>query len=111
MALRIKGLKLLGASAVAFELLATFPPAGARSHTERARAPMPTPEPACTLFAGQPSGQTPAIFFEPGEVLAEFGESYDKVAFSWPNGEGFYLRIIPGTRLLRPLSRDRKSVV
>jgi nucleoside phosphorylase len=93
------------ASAVVLELLATLPSSGARPASAPA-SPAPSP-PAHVLAKGRPSTKTPAIYFEPGEVLAEFGEQRDgdRVQFTCPTGEGFYLRVIPAVSLSRPLSR------
>lgn len=93
------------ASAVVFELLATLPSSGARAESAP-KSPAP-PTPARVLVKGMPSTKTSAIYFEPGEVLAEFGEASDsdKVEFTRRTGEGFFLRVIPGVALSRPLSR------
>jgi hypothetical protein len=91
------------ASAATYEMLATLPPSGASPPYVRAT---PTQTPVTRMLAtGMPHGITPAIYFEPDEVLAAFGEPYDKVEFAYPDGDGFYLRVIPGVALTRPLSR------
>ena len=97
------------ASAVIYEMLATLPPPGANLPAPRARAQQPAAGPP--LATGRPIGITPAIYFEPGEVLAEFGEPYDKVEFTCSDGNGFYLRVIPGVALSKPLSRTTLGTI
>ena len=91
------------ASAATYEILATLPPPGVNSPSIR---PVPNQAPARRILsAGRPHGINPAVYFEPRQVLAEFGASYDKVEFRCPNSEAFYLRVIPGVALTKPLSR------
>jgi nucleoside phosphorylase len=97
------------ASAVTYEMLATLPPPGANLSSTRARPQQPAP--TQTLPTGRPAGVTPAIYFELGDVLAEFGEPYDKVEFTCLDGTGFYLRVIPGVPLSKPLSRTTLGTI
>jgi len=91
------------ASAATYEMLATLQPPSANPPSARV-----TPKQAAVttmLATGRPHGITPAIYFNPGEVLAAFGEPYDKAEFTYPDGKAFYLRVIPGVALTKPLSR------
>jgi nucleoside phosphorylase len=92
------------AGAVAFEMLATL-----SLQTVRAEIAEPAAFPAALPSAAQarriPSTVSPAVYFQPGEALAEFGAEYDKVRFTYPDGTGFYLRVIPQARPQRPFRR------
>jgi hypothetical protein len=88
------------ASAATYEMLATFPLSGAKPSVSATPA-----SPKSALAAGTPEGVTAAVYFDPGEALAEFGEPYDRIEFTYPDGNGFYLRVIPGVALSKPLSR------
>lgn len=46
-----------------------------------------------------------AAYYEPNESLAEIGEKHDHVTFGFPDGKGFYLRLIPRTPLAQPISK------
>jgi len=91
------------ASAVLYEILATLPPPGANPPPVRAILKPGTVTRSVAIE--RPHGNTPAIYFDPGEVLAAFGEPPDKVEFTYPDGDGFYLRVIPGVALSKALSR------
>jgi hypothetical protein len=53
-----------------------------------------------------PEGQTPAVYFESGEVLAQ----KDATTYSYPDGRGFYLRVIPHDLPPAPILKDASSV-
>lgn len=89
------------ASAATFEILATLPLPGAGA----AVPPPRQPQQRVQTRRENPFTLSPAVYFPPGEPLAEFGEPRDKVTFSYPDQTGFYLRIIPGTALAKPISR------
>jgi nucleoside phosphorylase len=91
------------ASAATFEMLATLPLPGASAATPHATPPQTLS--ARPSFRETPQTSSPAVYFRPGETLAEFGEPYDKVEFTYPDATGFYLRVIPRTALSKPLSR------
>jgi hypothetical protein len=61
---------------------------------------------AVPTFPATPSTLTPAIYFKPGEPLAEFGEESDRVEYACPDGRGFYLRVIPRAQLQQPFTRS-----
>jgi nucleoside phosphorylase len=91
------------ASAATYEILATLQLPGTTTPSVPAT---PKQGPVTRMLAmGRPHGITQAIYFDPGEVLAAFGEPYDKVEFAYPDGKAFYLRVIPGAELAKPLSR------
>lgn len=46
-----------------------------------------------------------AAYYEPNESLAEIGERDDSVTYGFPDGEGFYLRLIPRVPLSQPISK------
>ena len=94
------------ASAVAFEMLATLHPEEperslAEAKTRRVKSASPAPR----TVNSAPSTSSVAIYFQPSETLAEFGEVYDKVEFTYPDSTGFYLRVIPKSRPSKPFTR------
>lgn len=102
------------AAAVAFEMLASLPPAGAvkvqpdnigTTQTPRPAENTPRPKPIPNRALGAPAGKSPSVYFEPGEVLAVLGEPEDNAEYGCSTAEGFYLRVIPSLPLSKPLSR------
>jgi hypothetical protein len=63
--------------------------------------------PRTLAFYETPATLSAAAYFQAREALAAFGSDRDgdKVEFSYPDGRGFYLRLIPTTRRERPFSR------
>ncbi len=58
-------------------------------------------------FPETPPTITRAAYFKPGEALAEFGEPrVDLVSYSYPDGNGFYLRVIPSQVPDQPFLRS-----
>jgi hypothetical protein len=57
-------------------------------------------------FSETPTTVSQAAYYQPNEVLATFGGEADKVEYAYRDGKGFYLRIIPMTRLPQPLPRS-----
>lgn len=94
------------ASALTFEILATSNAPGTKKPSSRSAQPAAASNPASTRrLRPTPSTVSPAIYFQPGESLAEFGEEYDKVEFTYPDATGFYLRVVPDTPPTKPFSR------
>jgi hypothetical protein len=78
-----------GASAVAFEILATLDGSGAAA--------------AITFNEIKPT-YSKAAYFAKGEVLARVGvPNVDEVSFSYERGPDAYLRLLPTKNLSRPL--------
>jgi pyrimidine deaminase RibD-like protein len=59
---------------------------------------------AKSSFAETASTSSQAFFSRPDQVLAQVGEPYDRISFTIKHGSAFYLRIIPGVELSRPLA-------
>jgi nucleoside phosphorylase len=108
------------ASAVAYEMLATLPISGTlprlAASTMEAMQPKTEAAPATknevpkasrVLAPGQASTKSSAVYFDPGETLAEFGETADGdlIRYSYMTADGFYLRVIPGVPLPKQLDR------
>jgi hypothetical protein len=49
-----------------------------------------------------PEGQTPAVYFQSGEILAQ----NDAATYSYADGKGFYLRLMPHDLPAVPIQRD-----
>lgn len=56
-------------------------------------------------FSKTPSTITPAVYFKPGEVLAQIGEDEDEETYGFHESTGFYLRIMPRSVLPRPITK------
>ena len=61
---------------------------------------------AAPVFPETPTTLSPAVFFDRGEVLGAIGEEHDAVEFLHPDGNGFYLRLIPASPLTQPFTRS-----
>jgi hypothetical protein len=68
-------------------------------------------KPEIQKFIHAPSTLTPVAYFQPEETLAEFGEDYDKVSYSYPDGNGFYLRVMPCSSREAPFMRSELFAV
>ena len=57
-------------------------------------------------FLETPSTLSAAVYFQANETLAAFGEEYDKVEYAYPDGNGFFLRLIPYNPLPKPIYKS-----
>jgi hypothetical protein len=59
-----------------------------------------------STFNETPTTISQAAYYQANEVLAAFGGEADKVEYAYPDGKGFYLRLIPRTRLSQPMPKS-----
>jgi hypothetical protein len=57
-------------------------------------------------FPKTPTTISDAVYFQVGDVLAEFGDDSDRTSYVASNGCGFYLRVTPQSPLVRPFTRS-----
>jgi hypothetical protein len=60
---------------------------------------------AAPIFNETPKTLSAAAYYQANETLAAFGEESDRVEYGYPDGNGFYLRLIPRAPLERPLPK------
>jgi len=57
-------------------------------------------------FNRVPSTQSSAVYFQPGETLARFGEPHDEETYGFGETAGFYLRVLPRAALAQPIIKS-----